>query len=588
MEPTQSKGSPEFTHKNLHLRTAESYKNLRKDEEEWTSIIDVSPQLAEFQHFVKAGAYDTAFEVLETVAPHLITWGYYVRLTELRERIKDYIENPKYKMINISKLAVCYNYTNRALESAEMAEKGITMATDLGDYFYASRLHVTLANCCIYRGKVFEGFEVFEKGCELAVEHSIVLIEALNRHFHSYWRILIQGQSYQLLNGLIKASDLFKAEEKNNERFNIYWASRQQHCNCMLGRLHERIGLYDEALGTLEHVVKKSKQLNDQMGLTMALKSLGDVYAGKFQIERAKEYYLDAAEIGQKIGFPMFAAAGLNGMVDINRSLAAFSLITGQGNHDEAFEEAVTYYEKAIALDNEKVDIPHLAITHNFEANNHHEWGLAHLDAGNADEAGRLFKTSEEHHRKVVDTHQETDEMKLRAWLDHSRCLILSGNHAGSMQLLQNVSDNSESFSEIKAFAALFQGIANLGDEQSEKAKEFFGKSRKLCEDRKNEVAEIKKEYKIDMPRLEAEPWYTEVISVAALATVSTGDDQEKLRKEAEELLKKAFGIYRSPDFFRSLYYDLKILQVSGTSAASESVQPLLDMLRDDVEMYLK
>ncbi len=581
MEPTQSKGLPEFTQENLHLRAAEFYKNLRKDEGEWTSIIDVSSQLAEFQHFVKAGAYDKAFEVLETIDPHLMTWGYTVRLTGLREAINDDIENPKYKMINICKLAVCYAQSNRAVQSAEMTEKGIAMATELGDYFYASYTHYIRAALFIFRGELSKGFEVFEKGWELAREHNMGLTEAWNRTIYSYFRIEMQGQSYQVLNDLIKASELFKAEEKS-ERFNFYWAGNQQECNSILGRVQERLGFYNEALRTLEPAVKKTKQTKAQLALAVALKSLGDVYAGKFQIERAKEYYLEAAELAQKIGFPMFAASGLNGLLDINRNLAAFSLITGQGNHDEAFEEAITYYEKAMALDNENVDIPHLVITRNFKAGCHHEWGLAHLDAGNADEADRHFKTSAEHHHKAVDSHQETNEMKLRAWLDQSRCLILSGNHAGSAQVLQNVSDNSEKFSEIKAFAALFQGIANLRDEQFENAKEFFGKSRKLCEDRKNEVAEIKKEYEVDMPRLEAEPWYTEVISVAALAAVSTGE-QEKLRKEAEELLKKAFSIYKSPDFFRSLYYDLRMIQVSG-SAASESVQPLLDMLRNEVE----
>ncbi|MCP4348891.1 MAG: hypothetical protein GY795_25710, partial [Desulfobacterales bacterium] len=407
MEPTQSKGSPEFTQENLHLRAAEFYKNLRKDEGEWTSIIDVSSQLAEFQHFVKAGAYDMAFEVLETIDPHLMTWGYYVRLTGLREAIKDDIENPKYKMINICKLAVSYNYTNRALQSAEMAEKGIAMATEMDDYFYASYVHYVLAAHFIFRGELSKGFEVFEKGWELAKEHNMGLAEAWNRYVYSYFRVEIQGQSYQVLNNLIKASELFKAEEKS-ERFNIYWAACQQQCNGTLGSLQERLGSYDEALRTLEPAVKKTKQIKDMLGLTIALKSLGGVYAGKFQTERAKEYGLEAAELAQKIGFPMFAAASLNSLLDINRSLAAFSLITGQGNHDEAFEEAVTYYEKAMALNNEHVDIPDLAITCNFKAACHHEWGLAHLDAGNADEADRHFKTSIEHHHKAVDSHQET------------------------------------------------------------------------------------------------------------------------------------------------------------------------------------
>jgi len=58
-----------YNKRNLELRTAEFYASIRKPESEWKTIEDLAPQLAEFEHRVRAGDYDEAARTLGAIDP---------------------------------------------------------------------------------------------------------------------------------------------------------------------------------------------------------------------------------------------------------------------------------------------------------------------------------------------------------------------------------------------------------------------------------------------------------------------------------------------------------------------------------------
>ena len=86
--PEEGTGEPAYTHQALERRAADYYAQLRTPPETWQSIDDLEPQLAEFEHRVRARDYDAACRVLNSIDfDYLHMWGHYAKLVELRESI---------------------------------------------------------------------------------------------------------------------------------------------------------------------------------------------------------------------------------------------------------------------------------------------------------------------------------------------------------------------------------------------------------------------------------------------------------------------------------------------------------------------
>ena len=83
-----------YSRQALERRAADYYAQLRTPEESWQTIDDLGPQLAEFEHQVRAGEYDEACRVLDLIDNnHLFLWGYYDRLVTMRERLLGQLQN---------------------------------------------------------------------------------------------------------------------------------------------------------------------------------------------------------------------------------------------------------------------------------------------------------------------------------------------------------------------------------------------------------------------------------------------------------------------------------------------------------------
>jgi tetratricopeptide (TPR) repeat protein len=83
----------------LESRAAAYYAQLRAPREKWQSIGDLDPQLFEFEHWVRAGEYDRAAEVLSTIDLDFLIWqGSARRVRDMRAVLDGRIQNRRLQL----------------------------------------------------------------------------------------------------------------------------------------------------------------------------------------------------------------------------------------------------------------------------------------------------------------------------------------------------------------------------------------------------------------------------------------------------------------------------------------------------------
>ncbi|MCP4347670.1 MAG: hypothetical protein GY795_19370, partial [Desulfobacterales bacterium] len=76
-----------YNQQTLNLQAAEFYKSIRKEKSKWESVIDLSPMLAEFRHYIVAGDYEKAFYVYDSIHNHLLDLSEFQRVIAMGETL---------------------------------------------------------------------------------------------------------------------------------------------------------------------------------------------------------------------------------------------------------------------------------------------------------------------------------------------------------------------------------------------------------------------------------------------------------------------------------------------------------------------
>ena len=86
---------PLFTRQALRHRGAGYFEQTRTPREDWKSLDDLGPQLAEFELRYQGGDYDTAAQVLLGIDyDYLLQWGHYRLTAGLHERLQGHLDDP--------------------------------------------------------------------------------------------------------------------------------------------------------------------------------------------------------------------------------------------------------------------------------------------------------------------------------------------------------------------------------------------------------------------------------------------------------------------------------------------------------------
>jgi tetratricopeptide (TPR) repeat protein len=118
----------------LESRAATYYAQLRAPREKWKSIRDLDPQRAEFEHWLRAGEYDHAAEVLSSVDLDYLVWqGYARRVREMRLSLDGKIQDRRLQLHHHDSLGQVSMILGPHEDGIEQFKRMKAVAIELGD-----------------------------------------------------------------------------------------------------------------------------------------------------------------------------------------------------------------------------------------------------------------------------------------------------------------------------------------------------------------------------------------------------------------------------------------------------------------------
>ena len=134
-----------YSLQNLLRRAAEYFRQIRTKESAWTSIADLSPQLAEFDLLIEAGDDGTALEVFVGLGLYLERWGYRRQIVRMAAALAPRLTGTA--RAEIVATAGEAHYSLEEFDLAAMRYEEALSASDDGDVLARFRLMLCLANC---------------------------------------------------------------------------------------------------------------------------------------------------------------------------------------------------------------------------------------------------------------------------------------------------------------------------------------------------------------------------------------------------------------------------------------------------------
>jgi ADP-ribosyl-[dinitrogen reductase] hydrolase len=289
-----SEGADAYNQRNLDLRAADHYANVRKPESEWKTMDDLAPQLSEFKHRVGAGDYDGACQILDLIDhDYLHPWGFYSLLADLREKLRDQPMAIRAQATNLSGLGRAYRALGQNNDAVGCYEIALALARDIGDRRMEGAQLGSLGNAYFALGEVAKATGLLEEA--LAITREIGDREGEGKHLSNLGFIYrLEGHIDQAIRFSEEAIDIFSEigyrRGKGSRLGNLASANRD------IGQFQQAIQLYKESL-------LSAKELGYRREEGVQLANLGDIYCELGQTEKAIELYEQALSIAREIGY---------------------------------------------------------------------------------------------------------------------------------------------------------------------------------------------------------------------------------------------------------------------------------------------
>lgn len=248
-------GMSKFTQIGLLYRAANYFKQVRKPREEWKTIEDLTPQLAEFDLRYAGEDYDTAAMVLIDICDnYLYLWGHYRILVEMFEQLEGKLDDPWLKQSIVGALGHVYIHMGRYQKAIGCYELAFDIARKTKNRQSEGVWLCNLGNCYAQLGQFTRAIDYYEQA--LSIDREIG---------HR------RGEAFDLGN---------------------------------LGACYSALGQTARAIDYHEQALLIRRQTGDRYGETVDLANLANSLNDQGRYARAIEYALECVRICEEIGTP--------------------------------------------------------------------------------------------------------------------------------------------------------------------------------------------------------------------------------------------------------------------------------------------
>jgi tetratricopeptide (TPR) repeat protein len=289
---SQVNSQASYTQRKVELRAADYYASIRKPKSEWSSLADIEPQLAEFEHRIRAEDYESAYQLLELIdANYLSLWGCYNRVTELRENLLGCLTNPGLEMNNLGYLGRAYHNLGQFERAVKRYEQALDIARMLNERRYEGLWSGYLGDAYHFLGQLDLSMVFHKQALAVASE----LGDLKNK---GYWLGQL-GLTHNGLGAFEKAIEFYEQALAISRQTGDY--QDEGRWLGYLGRTCRNIGQVTQAKELHEHALIIARRINDRQREEIHLGGLADIHCDLGQVERAIELYEQALGIARTI-----------------------------------------------------------------------------------------------------------------------------------------------------------------------------------------------------------------------------------------------------------------------------------------------
>ena len=149
----------------LRDRGADYFTQTRTPREEWKTLDDLAPQLAEFELRCQGGDYDTAAQVLLAIDfDYLIPWGHYRYTIDLHTRLHGHLTDPRTRAASTASLGTLPLPLGDYPRAIELYEQALTIDREIGDREGEAAALGNLGNCYADLGQTRAGDRAVRAG----------------------------------------------------------------------------------------------------------------------------------------------------------------------------------------------------------------------------------------------------------------------------------------------------------------------------------------------------------------------------------------------------------------------------------------
>lgn len=155
----------------LQSRAADYFRETRSPRDEWKSLADLAPQLAEIDLRYAAGEYDSAADVLTDIDfDYLLLWGHYWLLIEQHERLQRRLSDSRLKCSSVGNLGTAYSEIGQTKKAIACQEQALALAQEEKDKWGEGVWLGNLGNRYAAVGETRRAIEYYEQALSIARE----------------------------------------------------------------------------------------------------------------------------------------------------------------------------------------------------------------------------------------------------------------------------------------------------------------------------------------------------------------------------------------------------------------------------------
>jgi tetratricopeptide (TPR) repeat protein len=165
----RDKEAPPYTQFALLHRAAEYFKQARLPREDWKTIEDLAPQLAEFDLRCEGEDYEAAAWVLSEIDyDYLMMWGSYLQVAEMHERLLGKISDQWMEARSLGNLGNAYHDTGQVQKAVTCYKRAMELYRKLDNQRDEGSMLGGVGNCYSYLGQMARAIEYYEQALGIA------------------------------------------------------------------------------------------------------------------------------------------------------------------------------------------------------------------------------------------------------------------------------------------------------------------------------------------------------------------------------------------------------------------------------------